>query len=203
MPLRHLTLPSEIVVTSISDIKTSTVAETLNQLQPDTHFSVEGINVPSGVGEQPIGQEAIDGALNRLARAIELGNSATRVYVSIENGLFRVPESVHLGDPDLSTTFDPEAEYEDRAVVAVSLRGCSPFVRISPTEDAVRFPRDAIHAAHDAPGGFAAHTAGSVLYESGRVHDKQNPHIDLTEGRLSRQVQMAHVLLDVFTQLSE
>jgi len=195
-----LILPPNIGVASESKIKTSTVDEVLDQFQPETDFAIMNTSVPSGVPEQPLGQEAIDGALNRLAGIVKLGDGATRVCFAIENGLFKVSGT---GNLDLSTLFDPTAEYEDRAVVAIGLPGRLPFVHISPAEDAVRFPRDAVRAAHDAPGGFAEHTVGSILYEAGRVHDKQDPHIDLTDGKLSRKVQMARALLDALAQLGE
>lgn len=194
-----LSLPRDIIVTSTSEIKISTVTDTLEQYFPGSDFAIEGVKVPSGVGEQPIGQETIDGALNRLARAMELGDDAIRAYISIENGLFKIaerPEGLNL-----STTFDPSADYEDRAVVAISLPDRLTFVHMSPPEDAVPFPTEAVRVAHDAPGGFRVHTAGSALYALGRVHDKQNPHIDLTQGRLSRQTQMGHTLLDALAQL--
>lgn len=197
---RGLVLPSDIGVASESKIKTSTVAEALDQFQPETAFAITGKGVPSGVSEQPLGQEAIDGALNRLAGIIKLGDGATRACIAIENGLFKVSST---GILDLSTAFDPTADYEDRAVIAIGLPGRLPFVHISPAEDAVRFPRDAVRAAHDAPGGFAEHTVGSILYETGRVRDKQDPHTDLTDGKLSRKVQMARALLDALAQLGE
>ena len=197
---QRLILPSNICVASESKIKTSTVAEVLSQFEPETEFTVTNRSVPSGVSEQPLGKEAIDGALNRLANILQLGDGATRAGFAIENGIFKVSDS---GNLDLSTVFDPTADYEDRAVVAIGLPGRSPFVHVSPTEDAVRFPRDAVRAAHDAPGGFAEHTVGSILYETGRVRDKQDPHTDLTDGKLSRKVQMAHALLDALAQLSD
>lgn len=193
-------LPPDIGVASESMIKISTVAEVLDQFQPETEFTITGKGVPSGVSEQPLGQEAIDGALNRLSGIVKLGDGATRACFAIENGLFKVSGT---GDLDLSTLFDPTADYEDRAVIAISLPGRLPFVHISPAEDAVRFPRDAVRAAHDAPGGFTEHTVGSILYKTGQVRDKQDPHADLTDGKLPRKVQMARALLTALTDLSE
>lgn len=218
--LAALHIPRDIRVPSLSAIKTGTVADTLALTHPGADFEVLGVKAPSGVAEQPLGQVALDGASNRLANGIDLREQAAPgeidqvAWFSIENGLFRVgnpavspaPESREkhgevrdVAGANLSADFDPDAAYEDRAVVAIRLPGRPTVVQVSPASEAVLFPRAAVQAAHDAPGGFAQHTAGSKLAELGLVQDKQNPHSELTANRqggpLPREDQMARVIV--------
>lgn len=215
-----LHIPDDIGVSSTSGIKTTTVEDGLHIAQPARDFGVEGDKVASGVNEQPLGQDAIDGALNRLGNLVakreadDPGSSATRADFSVENGLFRVSTQPGNTEPtnrdaegvvqftegaDLTREFDSDAEYEDRAVVAIRIPGQPVVVQVSPASEAVRFPREAVHAAAQAEGGLVENTAGSKLAEMGLVADKQNPHSELTADRpggpLPRQDQMARVML--------
>jgi hypothetical protein len=223
-----LDIPANIRVTSGGDIKTGTVKDVLRIMCPDREFGVIGNRYPSGVAEQPLGQETIDGALNRLRNGMRAdeettpGKTARTGWFSIENGLFRVAERGALlsavdrraeeivqftADADLNSDFDPDAEYEDRAVAAIRLPGQPTIVHISPVNEAVRFPRAAVLAAYYAEGGLERQTVGSKLVEMGIVRDTQNPHPELTAGRaggpLSRQDQMARVLARGLVWLAE
>lgn len=222
-----LEIPRDNAVTSVSVIKTNTVGDTLHIVRPDEEFNIAGEKALSGVDEQPLGQAAIDGSLNRLKNAAQarervfLGQAATVGWFSIENGLFRVAQQGALLEPrdrrpegvvqftegaDLSSGFDPDAEYEDRAVAAIRLPGYPTVVQISPASEAVRFPKPAVLAAYNAPGGLNHHTAGSKLAEMGLVEDKQNPHSELTADRpggpLPRQDQMARVIIRALVRLA-
>jgi len=224
--LASLHIPTDVRVTSTSVIKIGTVENTLHIAQPSRAFRVIGIQSPSDVGEQPFGQITIDGALNRLRNGMRLREETApgenAIWVSIENGLFRVPQpgtvpltQVRGGedilffteDADLATEFDPNATYEDRAVAAIRIPGFPTIVQISPGSEAVQFPKEALLAARDAPGGFSHHTAGSKLAELGIVANKQNPHLELTANRpggpLPRQDQMARVILRALLRLAQ
>lgn len=207
-----LDIPGSVGVTSGSVIKTGTVEDVLRIVCPNDRFEVFGGKFSSGVAEQPLGQTTIDGALNRLRNASHRHQSAATAWFSIENGLFRVAPRGALLKPaskgrirqfteraDLSPQFDPDAEYEDRAVAAIHIPGYPTIVQISPASEAVRFPKEAVLAAHNAQGGFEKHTAGSKLAEMKIVKDKQNPHLELTVGRsggpLARPDQMARVMI--------
>jgi hypothetical protein len=225
--LAGLEIPSDIRVPSVSPIKTSTVTDVLRIIQPEREFDVVGGKAPSDVGELPLGQTTIDGSLNRLRNGTKIREQASPgeinsvAWFSPENGLFRVGEHatrieiprrvegvIHTTEgADLSTQFDPTAEYEDRAVVAIRIPDYPTLVRISPSTEAVRFPQAAVLAAYDAEGGFDQHTAGSMLVKMGIVRDKQNPHTELTANRpggpLPRQDQMARVMIRSLVQLAK
>lgn len=223
-----LTMPHDNFVTSKSAIKIGTVQEVLGIVRPDEELTVTGDPAPSEVGEQPIGNITIAGALNRQLNSWRrheriAPNQASRVgRFSVENGIFRrrqqnsAPATITLPnehvlpfttDADLSTVFDPAADYEDRAVAVVSLPGYPTVVQVSPAAEAVLFPREAVRAAFDAEGGFDQHTVGSKLVAMGLVQDKQNPHAELTANRpggaLHRQDQMARVLLRALLELTQ
>jgi len=223
--IASLDIPAEIRVPSISPIKTGTVKDVLHIVRPGEYFDVFGVKSASDVAEQPLGQAAIDGALNRLHNGMQIReevvpSESRAAWFSIENGLFKVPQQdapIMPGEvvqgtvqftegADLSTTFDPEADYEDRAVAAVRIPGYPVVVHISPASEAVRFPKEAVLAAYNADGGFDKHTVSSKLAEMGIVQNMQNPHIELTANRpggtLSRQDQMARVMIRVLVGLA-
>jgi len=205
-----LDIPETVVVSSASPIKVNTVRDTLKILCPDRHFEVEGVKAPSGVDEQPLGQTSIRGALNRLENATRSrGTNAGAedfAVISIENGLFRESHG-YSQDVDLHEEIDPRAEYDDRAVAAIKIPGHKVVTQISPTSEAVRFPKSAIMAAVHAKGGLAENSAGSKLKEVGAVADNQNPHSELTRNRpggpLPREDQMARVIARGIMQLTK
>ena len=67
--IRSLAIPSQVVVTSQSNFKLEAVRNVLGDVWPDRNFDVQGVKVPSGVSEQPLGRETVQGALNRLNAA--------------------------------------------------------------------------------------------------------------------------------------
>lgn len=204
----ELPIPANVRVTSTSEIKIKTVDSVLRMVRPEEGFNVVSVKAASGVAEQPLGETAVIGALNRLDNAIHSSDAAEdtdAVWFSVENGLFRMRPGFPYAD--LSAEFDPAADYADRAVAAVHIPGYPIEVQVSPTAEAVMFPREAVHAAYDAEGGFARHTVGSQLAEMGMVADKQNPHVELTVDRLggplSRQDQMARAMVRALLALAD
>jgi len=212
--IAQLDIPDAVRITSTSLIKLRMPTDVLQIVVPTREFDVLGVKSPSEVPEQPLGQQAIDGCLNRLRNGILArekrapGEAERALWFSVENGLFRVAGRHALaGTADLSTAFDMTADYEDRAVAAVRLPGLPVVVNVSPASEAVRFPRAAVHAAYQAEGGFDRNTPGTIMARDGVVRDRQNPHIDLTQNRaggpLSRQDQMARVLIRSLLVLAE
>jgi hypothetical protein len=204
---KSLELPNDVSVTSGSAIKINTVADTLHLVKPNQLFELTSLKAPSGVAEQPVGRVAIDGALNRLHGALQALDNPQSAVFSIENGLFRVSDDycepisdaseflLSSEGADLSSEFDPEAEYEDRAVSAIKIGDHPIVVHISPKSEAVPFPKKAVLAAHQRPNGFNKHTVGAELFAMGLVSDPQNPHLELTNGTFSRQEQMMRVMI--------
>lgn len=188
-----MSAPHEFIVTSASAIKVDSVRQVVANIWPASEYQVTGMAVPSDVNEQPLGQETIDGALNRLRHARECMGQSAYTYVSIENGLFRISDDL---DPDLEPEYDPLSAYEDRVVIALSLPYQTvPSITISPRHEAVRFPDIAVRSTYSLPGGFTEHTVGRVLYETGAVCDMQDPHINLTHGSMPRRLQITRSLL--------
>lgn len=208
--INALNLPETVVVPSLSAIKVDTVRDTLRIVCPNKRFNVIGIKAPSNVDEQPLGQTTVQGARNRLENAKRAKQEATSnvaddfMVVSIENGLFK-EGSFNAEGVDLEASFDPNAEYDDRAVTVIEIPGHQEVVQISPTSESVRFPHNAVLAAVNADGGLVKNTVGSKLKEVGAVQDNQNPHKELTVNRqggpLTREDQMARVIIRGLTQL--
>ncbi len=109
--------------------------------------------VRSGVAEQPMGDETLRGARNRLGNARVITPDAD-LYVSIENGIF----------------IDADA-YVDRAVVLLQDRQRRETVFYS---EGVAFPAAAVEIAQ--ARGFQFHTVGAVLAEQGVIKHAADPH---------------------------
>ncbi|HEV2403663.1 MAG TPA: DUF84 family protein, partial [Candidatus Saccharimonadales bacterium] len=222
-----LKIPNVAGATSTSTIKVNTIRFTADAMRPDLKCRVKSYRAASDINEQPIGQMTIDGVLNRLrngitARTEDVQEGSDDVWwVSVEHGMFRVskkPGPVVIDrssegimqfteDADLTVEFDPNAEYADRAVVAVKIPGYRTIVQISPASEAVRFPHEAVLAAYNAEGGFEFNTVGSMLVKMPgfKIADKQNPHVELTANRpggpLPREDQMARAIIRALIRL--
>lgn len=208
-----LVLPSEIRVPSKSAIKIDVVSGVLEAIRPNMRFNVVGVTAPSEVNEQPVGIEAIDGAMNRLHNGRLADGLVTAAWFCIENGIFAVSEGnsnlvlphrgldIETQGIDVSPEYQPAAEYEDRAVAVLAIPGYGTTAEISIQDEAIIIPRIAVRAAYNDTGSFGIHTAGSKLAEMGLVRDKQDPHIDLTNGEFSRREQMTRVIIRALTRL--
>lgn len=116
-------------------------------------FEIVPLKVPSGVNEQPIGDETLRGAVNRIDAARAAAPSAD-YYMAIENGLFQEGSA-----------------YVDRAVVMVeSAEG----IRCCTTSDGVAFPTEYVDEARRR--GFDKWTVGRVMEEKGVVQKHDDPH---------------------------
>jgi inosine/xanthosine triphosphatase len=77
----------KIVVASKNPVKMNAAARGFEKMFPGKFFEVEGVPVPSGVGDQPkTDSETILGAMNRIGAAYEKNPSAD-FYVGIEGGI--------------------------------------------------------------------------------------------------------------------
>jgi non-canonical (house-cleaning) NTP pyrophosphatase len=143
-----------VVLTSQSAIKLRALQAALVDL--NITANVVAVKVPSGVNEQPVGDETRHGALNRIAAARE--QVVGDLYVSIENGLFH-----------------RNGIWTDRAVVVVEQPGNAHVPII--VSDGCAFPLSAVEEAKHV--GFATTTVGQVLAEWGIVKDHADPHVDV------------------------
>lgn len=80
-----------IMVGSLNPVKINAVKEAYNQVWPETSWQVKGINVPSGVPDQPMSDsQAIKGARQRAKLALEKSDA---VYgVGVEGGIQQIDD---------------------------------------------------------------------------------------------------------------
>lgn len=114
------------------------------------------VKAPSGVNEQPVDDETLRGAFNRIAFARNAVPDAD-LYVSIENGIF-----------------NENGAFVDRAVVTIAKKGEEPVVFYS---DGVAFPKACVEEARKR--GFETTTVGRIMEEWGIVAKHDDPHADL------------------------
>ena len=76
-----------VVIASGNPVKIQAVAAGFNRLFPGETFSFEGLDLPSGVSDQPYGdQETLTGAVNR-ARAAQKQRPQAHFWVGVEGGV--------------------------------------------------------------------------------------------------------------------
>lgn len=146
----------KIVLASTSSLKLQAVQQAFG---PDV--KVVTVSVPSGVNEQPFGDETLRGARNRIAGA-RVAHPEADCYVSIESGIFEIISP------------DGRTEYIDRAVIVMENTAEAEWVRYS---EGVTFPRGCVEEAQRR--GFDAWTVGEVMAELGIVKNHADPHLDL------------------------
>ncbi len=165
--------PVTIRVASTSKHKIEAVEAAAKAVFPNRQIRIHGVKAPSGIDEQPMGEDmTVLGAQNRLNAALE-GISDEDYYidyvVSIESGLFGGPK-----------------RFIDRAVViARNMRNERQRVILS---GGVVFPNSAVEEARKR--GFATTTAGSIIAEQNSGADGTDPHSFLTKGRMTRKAQL-------------
>lgn len=143
----------KIALASQSEIKVSAIRAAFGDAVELVTF-----DAPSNVNEQPIGEETLRGAKNRIA-FIKAACPDADLYISIENGLFI-----------------EEHEYVDRAVVSITTREGHSFVTYS---DGVVFPHQYVEETRNKDGGFKTWTVGKIMAEAGFITKHNDPHSDL------------------------
>lgn len=147
----------KIAVASASTIKLEACRKAFGAVAPDGHVEIISVKAPSCVAEQPVGDETLTGATNRINHARKAVGDAD-YYVSIENGLFV-----------------EDGRYIDRAVVVVAQKQDAPQSFYS---DGVEFPADMVNETRRR--GFDTWTVGKVMAEHGLVAAHDDPHLSLS-----------------------
>lgn len=146
--------PLKIVIASTSAVKVDACRRAFG-----SEVDIVTVKVPSGVNEQPMDLETLQGANNRLAAARAAIPDAD-FYVAIESGLFRL--------------FDEETTFVDRAIVVLQHQT---GLQCQTTSDGVIFPDTAVEEARRR--GLDKWTVGRIMQEQGIVASHEDPHLTL------------------------
>lgn len=172
----------------VKGVVTSTALVKVESARQELRYSPEeliGVKAQSNVNEQPVGAETQRGSRNRIAHAKTLVPKELLgkvFFLSFENGIFAVARG-----------------WEDRCIATLERPDGAIFDAVS---TGVVFPMSAVQETASLPGGFMAHTVGSVIAkryaEEGVVCDPQDPHAVLTAGQFTRTQQITEVLRKVW-----
>ncbi len=136
-------------------------------------FKVVGYSADSGVGEQPVNEQTLLGARNRIADVKSRVEGLDRI-ISIENGIFQ-----------------ENGEWLDKAVVVIyDLNHNKEFIDYS---DSVIFPGVYVEKARQI--GFDEITVGKVMADDGFVANAKDPHLSISG--ISRQVYLEKTVKDL------
>lgn len=146
----------KIAVTSENKLKVDAVKEGFSSIY--SSIEVTGYKTNSNVGEQPVNEETLAGARNRV---LDLASRVTGLdlIVSIESGIFF--EGGNWMDKAVILAYFPSTK---REIVEFS--------------DSVVFPTEYVHKARAI--GFDKITVGKVMKDSGYILDDKDPHFSLT-----------------------
>lgn len=158
----------KIGVTSQNKLKVGAVEKAYTS----AGISVEviGYQADSGVGEQPVDDQTLEGARNRISDVNQKVSNLDRI-VSIENGIFR--EGDEWSDKAVVVIYDPQSGQEHIGY-----------------SDAVVFPDEYVERARQI--GFDTMTVGQVMAEAGYVADQKDPHLSISG--TSRQVYLENTV---------
>lgn len=157
----------KIGVTSKNGLKVGSVEKAYSFMSPVT---IIGYSADSGVGEQPVGEQTILGARNRISDVKSRIPDLDRI-VSIENGIFL--EGNDWLDKAVVVIYDPRNDAEHIGY-----------------SDAVVFPTEYVERTRKI--GFDTMTVSQVMAEAGFVANQKDPH--LTISGISRQVYLENTV---------
>ncbi len=167
----------KIGVTSENKLKVDAVKKAYSFL--GSSVEVIGYKADSGVGEQPVEQQTLEGAKNRISDVNSRVKGLHRI-VSIENGIFREDEK--WLDKAVIVIYDPTKDSEH---VAYS--------------DSIIFPDEYVEKARQL--GFDKITVAKVMADEGYVTNPKDPH--LTIAGVSRQVYIEKTVQKLVEQVEK
>lgn len=165
----------KIGVTSQNKLKTQAVADAYNSIS--LPFTLTGYSANSGVGEQPVDDQTLLGARNRI---IDVGSKVDDLdrIISIESGIFQVRPDVWL----------------DKAVVVIfNTQNETEHIEYS---DCVLFPTKYVEMARQI--GFDTTTVGMVMAQEGYVKNHKDPHLSISG--ISREVYLRETVKKLVEQ---
>ena len=138
---------------------------------------INGYSTNSGVGEQPVNEQTLMGARNRIIDLEKRVHNLDLIF-SIENGIF-----------------NENGKWIDRAVVLVKDNwNKKEYIAYS---DGVVFPDEFVKRAKEI--GFDKITVGKVMAEADYVKDAKDPHLSISG--VSRQKYLERVLNQVVKEI--
>ncbi len=167
----------KIGVTSQNKLKVDAVIKAYSILA--IPVEVVGYTANSGVGEQPVNEQTLMGARNRILDVNRRVGGLDRI-VSIEDGIFR--ESNQWLDKAVVVIYDPHNNQEHIGY-----------------SDAVVFPDEYVERARQI--GFDTMTVGQVMAEAGYVSDQKDPHLSISG--ISRQVYLENTIQKLVEQVEK
>ena len=162
----------KIIVASQSPIKLDAVKNALSILNIEAE--VIGVKAQSNVAEQPINDETLKGAKNRIYFAQQLDVDAD-LYIAIENGIY-VASNGHFIDKAI--------------VLAIAKDGTENIV----LSRGVEFPK--VYVEEAIKRGLTTTTVGQVMAEQGVISNPYDPHLSLA-GK-SRVDILTDAIVDLF-----
>lgn len=158
----------KIGVTSQNRLKINAVASAYARV--GISIEIRGYEAESGIGEQPVNEQTIEGARNRIHDVNTKIEGLDRI-ASIENGIFREGE-----------------QWVDRAVVVIyNPNTAQEHIGYS---EGVVFPEEYVERARQI--GLKTITVGQVMAEAGYVSDQKDPHLSISG--TSRQVYLENTV---------
>lgn len=152
----------KIGITSQNKLKLEAVKNAYSFMEPSLEIS--GYSADSGVGEQPVNEQTLQGARNRIVDLRKRVDGLDRI-ISIESGIF------YEG-----------GKWLDKAVVVIlDVVSEKEYVAYS---DAVVFLDKYVEMAREI--GFETATVGKVMFDEGYVTDAKDPHKSISG--ISRRV---------------
>lgn len=167
----------KIGVTSQNKLKVDAVRKAYSLM--GDFVEIVGYSAESDVGEQPINEQTLEGARNRISHVNSKIDGLDKI-VSIENGIFR--ECKQWLDKAVVVIYDPKNDKEQ-----IQYSG------------AVVFPDKYVKIARQK--GFDRVTVGQVMEEEGYVVNRKDPH--LTISGISRQVYLESAVQKLVKQIEK
>jgi non-canonical (house-cleaning) NTP pyrophosphatase len=164
----------KIGITSENKLKINAVEKAYS----DRSIEIKGYSTDSGVGEQPVNEQTLKGARNRIADLEKRVHNLGLIF-SIENGIFY-----------------ENGKWVDRAVVLVKdTRDEKEYVAYS---EGVVFPEEFVKRAKEI--GFDKITVGKVMADADYVKDAKDPHLSISG--ISRQKYLETAISRVVVEIA-
>ncbi len=155
--------PIKVILASKSKIKIDALMKVLDKPK----FIVIPIHVESDVNQQPLNDETMRGAINRVENAIKANNNGD-IYISVENGVYEHDDGCIL----------------DKAVIWMKCRKPDDsFTDSTEITESIEFPKDCFLKAKET--GFDKTVVAQVMVDQKLVTSRDDPHKDLVK-KISR-----------------